>query len=451
VSLYTTFKNPQTELKAWREENFGPALGLGFGMAFVLAGGTYVCTIKSLKKGIEETSDEIAADKPAAAVAGDGAAEENEKAPIQEKAGGWGWNKDLEAEAAKEDTNVAALQDYEKFTPKTEKLFAFLQVICASFGALAHGANDCANAVGPLAAIAGIYEEGAISSKVDVPIWILILGGVGISVGLVTYGYNVIKAIGMKLIKVTPSRGFAIEIGAFLVVIIGTNLGIPLSTTHCKVGATVAVGMCESGGMKNTKKGVNWRLMGKVGTMWVLTLAFASVISSSMYAILTASFHPMTKPLDCGLISTKLGAAQNVLGAGGYVASDVEDLFATLDTDGDDLLTSEELAAHCPPLDLMKNGEDLTVEKFGRRRRRSPENIDVDDFLQYTCMTSDKLEHMDNKQCEPLCAPNFEPDDTLKCSLDGDHTTADGGFIIQTKYSGFTTCVRSTHSCLVGN
>jgi sodium-dependent phosphate transporter len=451
VCLYTVFKNPQTELKEWRKDNAGPAVGVAFGMALLMTVGVYAATIKSLKKGIDATSDEPVADKGAAAVTpGEPAAEENEKAPVA--GGGWGWNKDLEAEAAKEDTNVAGLQDAERFTPKTEKLFAFLQVICASFGALAHGANDCANAVGPLAAIAGIYDEGEISSKVDVPIWILILGGVGISVGLLTYGYNVIKAIGMKLIKVTPSRGFAIEIGAFLVVIIGTNLGIPLSTTHCKVGATVAVGMCESNGLKNTKKGVNWRLMGKVGAMWVLTLVFASVISSSMFAILTASFHPMTKPLDCGMVSTKLGAAQNVAqnaAAGSlYTVSDVEQLFADLDTNNDDLLDSDELAARCPPLDLLQNGEDLTVEKFGRRRRRTPEEMDKDDFLQYTCMSDDKLEHMDNKQCEPLCASGFQPDDTLKCKLDGDHMTDDGAYIIRTMYSGFTTCVQSDHSCL---
>lgn len=459
VSLYTVFKNPQTELKAWREENMGPAAGLGFGMAFVFTVGTYAATIRSLKKGIEDTSDEPVVDKvfnssAAAVVAGEPAAEENEKEPV--KAGGWGWNKDLEAEANAEDKNVAGLQDYEHFTPKTEKLFAFLQVICASFGALAHGANDCANAVGPLAAIAGIYEEGEISSKVDVPIWILILGGVGISVGLVTYGYNVIKAIGMKLIKVTPSRGFAIEIGAFLVVIIGTNLGIPLSTTHCKVGATVAVGMCESGGMKNTSKGVNWKLMAKVGSMWVLTLVFASVISSSMYAILTAGFHPMTKPLDCGLVSLKLGAAQNVMldSSALYEASDMEQLFATLDTNNDDFLDTDELEARCPPLHLTSNTEvdeegnrELTVEKYGRRRRAA-ESMDIDDFLTYTCMSDDKLEHMANKQCEPLCANGYRPDDTLKCKLDGDNMAADGGFILQTKYSGFSTCVQSSHACL---
>jgi len=266
------------------------------------------------------------------------------------------------------------------------------------------------------------------------------MGGAGISFGLVTYGYNVIKSIGMKLIKVTPSRGFAIEIGAFLVVIIGTNLGIPLSTTHCKVGATVAVGMCESNGMKDTSKGVNWRLMGKVGSMWVLTLAFASIISSSMFAVLTAGFHPMTKPLDCGLISTKLTSAQNVLN-GAYSTDHVEQLFEELDTNDDGELTTEELDARCPPLGTLRNGDDLTVEKFGRRRRRTPEEMDLDDFMTYSCLSSAKLDHMENTQCEPLCAGGYVPDGTLKCKLDGNNEDDFGSYILRTVYSGFTTCI----------
>lgn len=447
VCLYTVFKNPQVDLKSWRKDNPGPAVGLAFGMAFLMAAGTYAASITHLKKGIEETSEDPEADKGVAGVSGvvTGEPKEGEAADATEKTKkSWGWNKDLEAEAADEDKNVADLQDFERFTPKTEKLFSFLQVICASFGALAHGANDCANAVGPLAAIAGIYAEGEISSKVDVPIWILVLGGAGISVGLLTYGYNVIKSIGMKLVKVTPSRGFAIEIGAFLVVIIGTNLGIPLSTTHCKVGATVAVGMCESSGLKKTGKGVNWKLMSKVGSMWVLTLLFASVIASSMFAILTAAFHPMTKPLSCGLISTKLATATNV--RTNYAQADIEQLFATLDANGDDLLDDDELQAHCPPLNKLAN-DDVTVEKFGRRRRRTPEELELDDFLEYTCMSNDKLDHMEQTKCEPLCAPGFVRDDTLKCKLDSDNEDDDGAFVLRTKYSGFGNCVPHGLTC----
>jgi len=440
VSMYTVFKNPQVNLKAWRNENTGPAVGVAFALAFLLAMGTYAASIQRLKANIDATSDtppEKTGVVPAAEQP-DGGGEDK----VQAKS--WGWNKDLEAEAAKEDTNVAGLGDAEIFPPKTEKLFSFLQVICASFGALAHGANDCANAVGPLAAIVGIYQEGEISTKVDVPLWILVLGGVGISVGLLTYGYNVIKSIGMKLVKVTPSRGFAIEIGAFLVVIIGTNLGIPLSTTHCKVGATVAVGMCESKGMATTKKGVNWRLMGKVASMWVLTLAFASIISSSMYAILVASFHPMTKPLSCGLVQNKLARANFTLQ---YSAADMENKFAELDRNSDELLDSAELALNCPPLNMLRNGEDLTVEKFGRRRRRTPEEMTKEDFLEYTCMSADKLDHMVNTKCEPQCRDGYVADDTLKCKLQSSSMTTDGGFILRTTYSGFDHCVPHQLQC----
>jgi len=139
-----------------------------------------------------------------------------------------------------------------------------------------------------------------------------------------------------------------------------------------------------------------------------------------------------------------LGSAQNVLE---YTASDVEQLFASLDTNNDDLLDSDELAANCPPLDMLSGGEDLTVEKFGRRRRRTPEEIELEDFLEYTCMKFDKLDHMMNTKCEPLCANGYIPDDTLKCKLDGNDMTDDGGFILTTKYSGFTTCVPHNHEC----
>ncbi|CAE8629877.1 unnamed protein product [Polarella glacialis] len=146
---------------------------------------------------------------------------------------------------AEGDETRAMHDDAEKFPAKTEKLFSYLQVVSAAFDSLAHGANDVANSVGPLAAIVGIHQTAKVDSKVEVPIWILVMGGAGISIGLLTYGYNVIKSIGIKLAKITPSRGFSIEMGSSIVVIIGSNLGIPLSTTHCQVGATVGVGMCE--------------------------------------------------------------------------------------------------------------------------------------------------------------------------------------------------------------
>jgi len=188
---------------------------------------------------------------------------------------------------------------------------------------------------------------------------------------------------------------------------------------------------------------VNWGLMRKVASMWVLTLVFASVIASSMFAVLTAGFHPMTKPLSCGMVSTRLAAAEYLLVDNS--ASDMETLFASLDTNGDDLLDSDELEAHCPPLDkVFPGGEDadLTVDKFG-----DDDHMDKDGFLQFTCMSDTKMDHMFNKKCQPLCRSGYVPDGTLKCELDGDNEDDDGGFFLRTKYSGFTTCVPSQLEC----
>lgn len=110
-----------------------------------------------------------------------------------------------------------------------------MTAICDSFG---HGANDVANAMGPFAAIYTVYVDGAVKddSKLgDNAYWILGLGGVGIVLGLMLYGYKIIAAIGVKIAKITPSRGFSIELGAAIMIIIGSRLEIPLSTTHCQV------------------------------------------------------------------------------------------------------------------------------------------------------------------------------------------------------------------------
>ena len=132
--------------------------------------------------------------------------------------------------------------------------------------AFAHGSNDVANAVGPLAAVVSVAKAGVVLQDSALPIWILLLGGVGIVVGLATYGYKVISAIGVKLTAITPSRGYCIELGAAFVIIYGTTQGWPLSTTHCQVGATVGVGLFEG------TKGINGWVLGKTVLGWVITL-----------------------------------------------------------------------------------------------------------------------------------------------------------------------------------
>jgi len=166
---------------------------------------------------------------------------------------------------------IEMLEDTVQHDIKAEYVFTHLQVITACFNAFAHGANDVANSIGPLAAVVAVYETSEVDKKSDVPLWILGMGGVGIVAGLVMYGYKIIQVIGFEFTKLSPSRGFSIELGASLVVITGSRLELPLSTTHCVVGATIGVGLMQ--GCSN----VNWSLIPKVIAGWVMTLIVAAV------------------------------------------------------------------------------------------------------------------------------------------------------------------------------
>ena len=147
-------------------------------------------------------------------------------------------NRDVHA-AIKDSDYVSAIHDNaENFDPRAEEAFKYVQMFTATCGSFAHGANDVANAMGPFAAIYAVYSTGVVERFNDLGddgFWILALGGVGIVMGLALYGYKIISAIGVKIAKITPSRGFAIELGSAITIIIGTRLEIPLSTTHCKV------------------------------------------------------------------------------------------------------------------------------------------------------------------------------------------------------------------------
>lgn len=157
---------------------------------------------------------------------------------------------------------------------RTEELFKYVQVFTAIVDSYSHGANDVANAMGPFIAVYMTWKNGAVVSKNavgDDMYWILAIGGVGIAVGLSTYGYKIMKAIGVKLTAITPSRGFCIELGAAFVIIFGTGQGWPLSTTHCQVGATVGVGLFEG------VQGVNGWVLGKTVFGWVITLVVVGI------------------------------------------------------------------------------------------------------------------------------------------------------------------------------
>uniref|UniRef100_A0A7S4F6K6 Phosphate transporter n=1 Tax=Chrysotila carterae TaxID=13221 RepID=A0A7S4F6K6_CHRCT len=181
----------------------------------------------------------------------------------------YGMNVDIHA-SIEEDEKVQALHDNaEKFDPMAEAVFRYIQVFTAICDSFAHGANDVANAMGPFMAIYVIYDTGKVSKKADVgddAYWILALGGAGIGIGLLLYGYKIMRAIGVKLAVITPSRGFSIELGAAIVIIIGSYLGLPLSTTHCQVGATTGVALLEGA------NGINKWVLGKTCVGWVITL-----------------------------------------------------------------------------------------------------------------------------------------------------------------------------------
>lgn len=180
----------------------------------------------------------------------------------------------------------ALSKNAEEFDPRTEDFFKYLQIFSASCAAFSHGANDVANAIGPFAAILTIYWEGDVrkNSVMDNnAYWILSLGGVGISLGLLLYGYRIIRAIGLKLCKITPSRGTIIELSAALVTILGSRLKIPLSTTHCQVGATCGVGLLESS-WKDNVSGVNKKIIYKTMFGWIVTCVFVGFITGILTA-----------------------------------------------------------------------------------------------------------------------------------------------------------------------
>ncbi|KAL4660821.1 sodium-dependent phosphate transporter 1-B-like [Arapaima gigas] len=128
----------------------------------------------------------------------------------------------------------------EQDRPEVAMLFQFLQVLTACFGSFAHGGNDVSNAIGPLVALWLVYSTGAVISSVPTPIWLLFYGGVGICAGLWVWGRRVIQTLGKDLTPITPSSGFSIELASAATVVVASNIGLPVSTTHCKVGSVVA-------------------------------------------------------------------------------------------------------------------------------------------------------------------------------------------------------------------
>ena len=165
-----------------------------------------------------------------------------------------------------------------------EKVFGILMIVTASGMAFAHGSNDVANAIGPVAAIVGAVSTGGVAAKSAVPVWVLLIGAAGIVVGLATFGYRVMATIGRRITELTPSRGFAAEFAAASTVIVASGTGLPVSTTQTLVGAVMGVGLA---------RGVTALDFGVIRTIlisWVVTLPVGAALAVAFYYLLRTLF-----------------------------------------------------------------------------------------------------------------------------------------------------------------
>lgn len=364
----------------------GPAIGVAIGSGVVVALLTWFILLPLAKKSVDRwvaRQEELAQNPEAAKEAAVKASK------VDAALAKVGVKVTIEEEL--EDDVVRMHDNVEKFDPKTERLFTWIQVFTAGFDSFAHGANDVANSIAPFASIFQLYNNGGVitkpsskeefesdgtfsgtsttfeegdsipnhdafcgtideedyfrcqegnsrvfpflnganpdaksetftifdeegvangsaechtecnarntvaydKSKQDVPLWILALGGVGIVLGLAMWGYRIILAIGVKLTKLTPSRGFSIEIGAAITVLLASRIGIPVSTTHCQVGATMGVGLVEF-----KKSTVNWKQFLFICIGWVFTVVFTGFLAAILYLIITRS--PQNFPVPQG-------------------------------------------------------------------------------------------------------------------------------------------------------
>ena len=151
--------------------------------------------------------------------------------------------------------------------------------------AFAHGSNDVANGIGPLAAVVSIVSSGGeVMQKSEMPLWILLLGGGGIVAGLVTLGYRVMLTVGTKITELTPSRGFCAELAAASTVVLASRTGLPVSTTHILVGSVLGVGLARGIGA------LDLRVVLNIIISWLVTLPAGAIMAMIFFFILKAIF-----------------------------------------------------------------------------------------------------------------------------------------------------------------
>ena len=168
---------------------------------------------------------------------------------------------------------------------EVERIFGVLMVVTAAAMAFAHGSNDVANAIGPVAAIVSVVSTGEVMQETALPPWVLLLGGCGIVLGLATYGYRVIATVGTRITELTPSRGFVAGLSAATIVVLASGTGLPISTTHTLVGAVLGIGLARGIGA------LDLGVIRSIFTSWIVTLPVGAVLAVVFYYILSAVLY----------------------------------------------------------------------------------------------------------------------------------------------------------------
>lgn len=271
IALFVMYKGAKGV--GTHKTELGTAFGIAAGIAFALTLLSYPVVMHvrgRLEKNEAAKIEALEKQKTA---------EENEVKEIQKTEEG---SSKTDAENANFDSskiNIDDIPEFETLSP-TEKLWASFCWLTASFEALAHGGNDVANSVAPFAAVLA-SKEGALEKKSEVPMWVFIVAGFAIAIGLATFGKRVMITIGRELTPLQPSQAFAAELSATAVILVATKLGIPISTTHASVGAVMGVGTANLG-----YQGIDWKVMLRVFGAWVFTIPIVAVFTAGTYGFL---------------------------------------------------------------------------------------------------------------------------------------------------------------------
>ncbi len=167
---------------------------------------------------------------------------------------------------------------------QVEQMANPLQVLSASFQAFSHGANDVANAIGPVAAVVVVLQTGKVEMSVGIPLWLLLMGGAGLAFGIFVWGHRVMETVGHKITTITPTRGFSAEFGTATTVLICSRLGMPVSTTHVAIGNIIGVGLARG------ISAINLNIIKSIFSAWVISIPAAAVFSIGIYFLLKLIF-----------------------------------------------------------------------------------------------------------------------------------------------------------------